>query len=167
MARAPTNRSLDIATSTSAMSCSSPSIYTSSRLLGVAASWSATSPRATTPAASPASVPSAITGNTLFVPVDSGTSGTSPQPFAAARFVPSPPSVIRQPTPISAIARAARTVSRSALNTGISTNVVSKANLTPSSAPLPSIAASGIITTLSTPAASSPARMRLSVFTFS
>ncbi len=51
-------------------------------------------PVATSPAASPAKVPSTMRGKTLLVPVETGTSGTSPQPLATARLVPSPPSVM-------------------------------------------------------------------------
>ena len=156
-----------MATSTSAMSRSSPSTSTSSRLLRAVAVSDGTSPRAISPAANPANVPSVITGNTLFVPVETGTSGTSPHPFATTRFVPSPPSVMMQPTPSSDMRLAARTESRSALKTGISTKVNSRPKCPLSSAPLPSIAMSGIITTCSTPTASSPARMRFRMLTFS
>ena len=50
-------------------------------------------------------------GNTLFVPVESGTSGASGQMRAIARFVPSPPSTTIAAQPALRIASAARAVS--------------------------------------------------------
>ena len=61
----------------------------------------------------PASVPSTITGKTLLVPVEIATSGIWLVAAATARLVPSPPRVMRQPTPISVIIVAARMVSPS------------------------------------------------------
>ncbi len=107
-ALAPVNCSLDTATSTRAMSSISPSTYTSSRLLVAHTSSVRTAPVATAPAARPASVPSTICGNTLFVPVETGTSGVSPQPRATTLFVPSPPSVTMQDTSCSFMRQAAR-----------------------------------------------------------
>ena len=76
--------------------------------------WARSSrPLATIPAAKPAKVPSTIVGKTLLVPVEMATMGRTRLPTTAARLVPSPPRVIRQSTPCSAMAAAARTVSPS------------------------------------------------------
>ena len=113
IARVATNRSREIATSTSAKSRYSPFTRMCSALLTTAAYGSPSCRDATSPAAIPASVPSIITGNTLFVPVEIATIGSRLVAAATARFVPSPPSVIRHPTPCSAIIAAARRVSPS------------------------------------------------------
>ena len=167
IAREPTNRSLEMATSTRAMSRISPSTKISRRLLAMVVSSRETFSHATTPAASPAIVPSTISGNTLLVPVDTATNGMFREPLATARFVPSPPSVIRHPTSMSAIMPAARVESRSSLKTGISRNSTESEKLVLSRAPRPRAAMSGIMTTRSTPTASRPAKIRLSMFTFS
>ena len=70
-------------------------------------------PVAITPAARPAMVPSVMLGNTLLVPVEMGTSGTSPHSLATARFVPSPPSVTMHSTSALRISLAALYVSAS------------------------------------------------------
>ena len=106
-ALAPTNISFETAASINAISAGSSSTRTSSRLQRVIAASKPSSPAATDPAAIPASVPSTICGNTLFVPVEIGTIGTSPAPLATTRFVPSPPSVTMHPAPSEAIIRAA------------------------------------------------------------
>ena len=67
-------------------------------LLFLHESLTETCPVASLPAAIPAKVPSVILGNTLLVPVEIGSIGTDPQPFATTRLVPSPPSVTIQPT---------------------------------------------------------------------
>ncbi len=66
---------------------------------------------ATTAAAIPAIVPSIITGYTLFVPVEIAIRGVLLITFATALFVPSPPRVTIQPTPISSISFTAFIVS--------------------------------------------------------
>ena len=113
MARVATNRSRDSATSTRARSRYSPSTYTANVLLSTVTHSAIRLPSATSPAASPARVPSVIAGNTLLVPVEMGTRGMVQQPRATARLVPSPPKVTRQLMPNSAIRAAARTVSPS------------------------------------------------------
>ena len=118
MARVATNRSFDSATSTSAMSRSSPSTMTAMVLLRTVASSIGTVPEATSPAAIPAVVPSTITGKTLLVPVEMATIAISREPLATARLVPSPPRVMTQLTPSAAMAAAARTVSPS-LNSAV------------------------------------------------
>jgi hypothetical protein len=70
----------------------------------------------------PATVPSSIRGKTLFVPVESATSGASSQPFTNARLVPSPPSVTTTAHPASRIRSAARVVSMALAVRGISTS---------------------------------------------
>ena len=70
-----------------------------------------TSP-ATSAAATPAVVPSTVDGNTLLVPVEMAISGTSGQPVATSRHVPSPPSTTTAPTCSFHIDRAAAIVSR-------------------------------------------------------
>ena len=54
-------------------------------------------PVATSAVAIPASVPSTMRGKTLFVPVEIGIRGTSRQPLATIRLVPSPPRVTMRP----------------------------------------------------------------------
>lgn len=89
-ARVATCRSADTATSTRAVSARPPA-STRRTLARVSASARGTAPVATRPAARPATVASRITGNALLVPVDTGSSGTSPAAVAATRAVPSPP----------------------------------------------------------------------------
>ena len=120
-ALAPMNICFVTATSTSAVSRSSSSINISIRFERRQTSPRSSAPEARAPAAMPARVPSMFDGNTLFVPVEIGTSGTSPQPLATTRFVPSPPSVTMQSTPCSAIVRAAFVEAPWWSATGIST----------------------------------------------
>ena len=70
-----------------------------------------TTPLASNPAAAPATVGSVRLGNTLFVPVDIGTSVASGQTPAIVRLVPSPPSVTSTLTSRARIASTARIVS--------------------------------------------------------
>ena len=70
-----------------------------------------TVPSATSPTAIPATVPSAVTGKTLLVPVDRARSGMSPTTPAASRAVPSPPRQTIASTPASTIRPTAAVVS--------------------------------------------------------
>ena len=76
-ARAPTKRSAVSTASINARSSRSPSICTRIVLACRATSRSATAPLAINPAAAPATVASTKRGNTLFVPVEIGSSGAS------------------------------------------------------------------------------------------
>ncbi|KAF5041650.1 hypothetical protein DSECCO2_520760 [anaerobic digester metagenome] len=68
-------------------------------------------PVATAAAAIPTTVPSSITGYTLFVPVEMVIRGVFFTDLATALFVPSPPKVTMQPTPFFSMYSAAFTVS--------------------------------------------------------
>ena len=81
-----------------------------------------TAPVATSAAATPAVVPSTADGNTLFVPVEIAISGTSGQPVATSRHVPSPPRAMTAPTCSFHIVRAAATVSSWEPVSGVSRN---------------------------------------------
>src|SRR5262245_4698362 len=140
--------------------------WTTSRRGAVRTAW-AVRPRATRPAARPAIVPSIIVGNTLFVPVEIGISGTSPLLLATARLVPSPPSVTMQPAPASARRAAARRESSEEKVTGIGMSETSSASRSPSSALSPMPKSSGMIQARSTPTASNPSRTRRTMLTFS
>ena len=111
----PTKRSRTPTASMRARSCTcSPSrlVYSTwMTLAGLDASASGTRPVATRPATVPAIVGSTKIGNALFVPVDSGMTGMSGQPSAAARLVPSPPSVTTTCAPASHSRRAVSVVS--------------------------------------------------------
>src|SRR5437773_2399521 len=109
-ARAPTWRSVDTATSTSAVSVRSPA-RTSSSLARLVAPSAGTAPVATKPAARPAMVASRTAGNTLLVPVDRASIGTSPTADAATRAVPSPPRQTMTRVPAVTMRRTASTVS--------------------------------------------------------
>ena len=109
--RFPTRSPTSWVTSTSARSSASPSTRRCTSLARSAASWRASLPDASRPAAEPPTVASTMTGNTLFVPVESGTRGASRQTLQTARFVPSPPSTISTPQPAFRMASAARMVS--------------------------------------------------------
>ena len=100
----------------------SPGPRTSSRLLRRTPTSSPTRPVATSAAAMPASVASKRSGKALFVPVDSVASGTSPQPRATARCVPSPPSTAMALMPRSAISAAASVLSRALSVSAISSS---------------------------------------------
>ena len=167
MARVATNRSLDSATSTSAMSRSSPSTITARVLLRTDASSSGTVPDATSPAAIPAVVPSTITGNTLLVPVEMATIAIPRQPLATARFVPSPPSVMTQFTPWSAMAAAARTVSPSLNRAVICSKSTSTDRWGSSAARRTRCELSGMASTRSMPTDCRPSSARRTMFTFS
>ena len=108
-ARAPTCRSVDTATSTSAVSARPPACASSS-LARVALS-AGTAPVATRPAARPAIVASLTMGNTLLVPVDSGSIAASPIAVAATLAVPSPPRQTTTRAPAATMRRTASTVS--------------------------------------------------------
>ena len=98
-ALAPTHTSLQMDTSTTAMSCRPPLSSTHNILLRTVPSAVVTRPVATNPAANPAMVASLTSGNTLFVPVESARIGVSPHARAANRCVPSPPSTTITLTP--------------------------------------------------------------------
>ena len=122
-ARLPTNDPATRATSTSATSCTSgrsscPVTWTRMRLARRATAATSTAPDATSPAAVPADVASHASGNTLLVPVDTGTNGASGHPTTTSRLVPSPPSTTTAPA--SALARwaAAATVSSRSPDSG-------------------------------------------------
>ena len=167
MARVATKRSLDRATSTRAMSRSSPSTITVRVLLRTDASSSGTLPDATSPAAIPAVVPSTITGKTLLVPVEMATMGMSQEPLATARLVPSPPRVITQPTSCSAIAAAARTVSPSLYRADMRSSSTSTERCGSSAALCTRWELSGMASTWSTPTDCRPSNARRTMFTFS
>ena len=101
IARVPTKGCSETTTSISALSFGTPLTRTSNRGARHRAPLPAR-PLATSPAAMPATVPSRKVGKTLLVPVEIGTRGTVPHPLATTRLVPSPPSVMIQPAPISA-----------------------------------------------------------------
>ena len=166
-ARAPMNSCALTATSTNAISRTAPSTRTSSMGDCGATATASTAPDATTPAAMPATVPSTICGNTLFVPVDIGINGTCPDPLATARLVPSPPKVTMQPAPISRIASAARVESSSLDVMRMSTNAASTVCPPPSILARARPSMSGMKTTCRTPADSSPASTLRRMLTFS
>ena len=96
--------------STSAVSVRSPA-RTSSSLAWLVTPAAGTAPVATRPAASPATVASRTAGNTLLVPVDRASIGTSPAADAATRAVPSPPRQMITRAPAFTMRRTAATVS--------------------------------------------------------
>ena len=167
IARAPMYCCLATAASIRAMSRRSPSTDTSSIGREQVTELGSTAPVASTPAASPAMVPSTRIGNTLLVPVETGTSGTDSCADATARLVPSPPRVTMQAAPLSVIALAARIESRSRPTIGTSRLSNSIAPACSEAAALARPAESGMAITLPTPAANSPASMRSTIFTFS
>ena len=109
-ARLPTWRSVDTATSMSAVSARSPTRASSSLARAVTPS-AGTVPVATKPAARPAIVASRTAGNVLLVPVDSASIGTSPAADAVTLAVPSPPRQTITCAPAVTIRRTASTVS--------------------------------------------------------
>ena len=158
--RLPTWSSTRNATSTSAMSSGSPSMAMRTHFETRAASPRVTTPAATSPAAAPAMVGSTSRGNTLFVPVESGTSGASGQMRAIARFVPSPPSTTSAAQPALRIASAARTVSvaSSRASTSITSRLASISRF--SIAAVETRNGSFITSTRFAPAATAPITMR-------
>ncbi len=123
----------------------------------------------------PATVASHISGKALFVPVDRGSSGTSPLATDAARTVPSPPSSTTTPAPRARIAATSARVSAAVpVIASISTNCSdgqrgaparrrSAARTTPPATPMASVD----ISTVSTPVAPAAARSRSAMFVFS
>ena len=134
-----------------------------------------TSPVASRAAAVPATVASHISGKALLVPVDSGSSGTWPHVAAAARTVPSPPSVTITAAPRARIAlTSARVSSAVPVSASSSTNSSSgrrpslarrlaSARATPPATPIPSVDSSA----RSTPAAPAAASNRSTMLVFS
>jgi hypothetical protein len=155
----------------SAVSVATPSMSTSSRGMRRMTRGSPlrfrTTPVATSPAASPASVPSTIRGKTLLVPVESGSSGTSPQPLATTRFVPSPPSVTITAAPRSRRRCAASVESLAWPRTGIESGdrVKHDAAVAAARSTMPYV--SGRYATWLTLAASSPSNTRRTILIFS
>ena len=88
-------------------------------------------------------------------------------PMATARLVPSPPSVIRQPTPISAIMAAARVVSPSVYSGDMGSISSGMLMLESAAARRQRFPLSGMATTRSTSVDCSPINARRIVFTFS
>ena len=160
----PPSVSSTAATSTSARSTKTPLRHSSSSG-AVRVAKGATV--ATLPAAIPANVPSRCDGNALLVPVESASSGRSRLPLAAARAVPSPPSVITQPAPRAASWAAAAVVSAAvpcqAPSSGSSANGKCKRSAAERVMP----AASGRYHTVSTVVAAIPNNTRRTMLLFS
>src|SRR4051812_25756928 len=123
----------------------------------------------------PATVVSRISGNALFVPVDSAQIGTSPHPRATIRCVPSPPRTTIARTPAATIRSTAIALSRAVPSSATSSSSSTGNGAAPSNARTVPRAwrwrcsvvdrpsAAGSMRTRSTPAAPNPARSRKTI----